>query len=191
MTWTCVLLLETDQASLALRRYASADCAAKPHGMSIHDARAYIGTAPVVISERGTWDVDVETPPQSDPRWPKECACGYIFTGDDTWQLSKARLYARQDTGAQLTMHEVEPGMLWETPWLADHWHGPDGRCYTMALPGHGEWTIDGPSSNGQGWTRTGEPPRFTVNPSILSPGYHGWLRDGVLSDDTDGRTYA
>jgi hypothetical protein len=41
------------------------------------------------------------------------------------------------------------------------------------------------------GWTVTGEPPTITVSPSINAPGrYHGWLRDGVLSDDVEGRSY-
>lgn len=199
MTWNCILLLVTDQASLALRRYASAACAANPHGMSTHDARAYIGTTPVVVSERGTWDVDVAQPPQTDPRWPTQCVCGYVFTNEDTWQLSKARLYARQDTGALLTLSEAEPGMLWDAPWFLDFnppWAGPDGRSLIMRLPGNGEWTIDGPASNGPGWERTGEPPIITARPSILShgsntrQGYHGYLTDGVLSDDLEGRTY-
>jgi hypothetical protein len=196
MPWTCVLLVETDQASLALRRFSYEACAAKPHGMNFHDARTYIGVTPIIVSERKTWDVEVAQPPQTDPRWPIQCVCGYVFQEGDTWQLSKNRLYARQDTGALLTLHEVDPGMMWETPWFADEWHGPDGRCYTMALPGHGEWTIDGPSSNGQGWTRSGEPPKLTVTPSILShgsstrKGYHGFLTDGVLTDDLEGRNY-
>jgi hypothetical protein len=190
MAWTCVLIVATDEASLALRRYADRPCMAKPHGMACHDARTLVGTAPIVISERETWDVAVEQPPRSDPRWPTRCVCGYQFQDGDTWQLSKDRLYRRQDTGALLTLHEVEPGMMWEAPWFADWWHGPDGRCLILALPGHGQWTIDGPASNGPGWTREGEPPTITARPSIASPNYHGWLTNGVLSDDLEGRRY-
>jgi hypothetical protein len=41
------------------------------------------------------------------------------------------------------------------------------------------------------GWTVTGEPPRITVQPSINAVGdYHGWLIDGVLRDDVEGRRY-
>ena len=190
MSWDCILLVATDQVSLSLRRYADAPCLVKPHGMSMHDARTFIGTAPIVISARETWDVEVAQPAHTDPRWPTQCGCGYVFQEGDTWQLSKNRLYVPQDTGDLLTLHDVEPGMMWETPWFADEWHGADGRCFTMALPGHGEWTIDGPASNGSGWTRTGEPPKITARPSIASKNYHGWLTDGVLSDDLEGRTY-
>ena len=198
MAWTCVLLLATDQASLALRRYATPELCAVS-GTGIHDASASIGTAPITISERKTWDVAVKQPAQTDPRWPKRCACGYVFQETDAWQLSPSRLYERQDTHERLTLHEAEPGMLWDASWYLDFhppWAGPDGRSLVMRLPGGGEWAIDGPSSNGPGWSRTGEPPKITARPSILShasgtiKGYHGWLTDGVLTDDLEGRQY-
>ena len=199
MPWTCILLIATDQASLALRRYASGKpCLAS--GAGIHAARARIGTAPIIVSERGSWHVDSPAqPPATDPRWPEQCVCGYIFGPEDAYQLFRSRLYIRQDTGALLMLAEAEPGMLWDAPWFLDFtppWAGPDGRSLVMRLPGRGEWGIDGPSNNGPGWQRTGMPPSITVRPSILShgsgsvKGYHGWLTDGVLSDDLDGRTY-
>lgn len=188
--WTCILLTETDQASMVLRRWSSEACTAKPHGMDIHDARTYIGTAPVRVSDRETWDVDMHQPPQSDPRWPTHCVCGYVFQETDPWQLSKDRIYTRTDTGERLTLRETEPGMMWDAPWFADEWHGPDGRCLMMTLPGRDEWVIDGPATNGPGWKRNGEPPKITTRPSIASKHYHGWLTDGVLSDDLEGRTY-
>jgi hypothetical protein len=43
------------------------------------------------------------------------------------------------------------------------------------------------------GWVVTGEAPNITTMPSINSfanPGYHGWLKDGILSDDLEGRKY-
>jgi hypothetical protein len=42
------------------------------------------------------------------------------------------------------------------------------------------------------GWQVTGEPPLITVNPSInLVGGYHGWIQNGIISDDCEGRRYA
>ncbi|MCK9198898.1 MAG: DUF6527 family protein [Bacilli bacterium] len=48
-----------------------------------------------------------------------------------------------------------------------------------------------------EGWTVTGKAPNITLSPSINaeSPsnhklGYHGWLRDGILSADLEGRKY-
>jgi hypothetical protein len=68
---------------------------------------------------------------------------------------------------------------------------GPDGKCLYVVTPG-GYWPIDHPSSGpGPGWTRTGEPPHVTAMPSInFVDRYHGWLRDGVLTDDCEGRVF-
>lgn len=63
-----------------------------------------------------------------------------------------------------------------------------------VALPGGHWFNVDSQASDSgetHGWTITGEPPNVTANPSINAVGdYHGWLRDGVLSDDVEGRTY-
>jgi hypothetical protein len=41
------------------------------------------------------------------------------------------------------------------------------------------------------GWTVTGAAPNLTCSPSINAIGdWHGWLQNGVLSDDVEGRTY-
>jgi hypothetical protein len=61
-----------------------------------------------------------------------------------------------------------------------------------------GVWCMDGLASGDptkKGWTVTGEPPNITVAPSINSnrgnrKGYHGFLQNGVLTDDLEGRTY-
>lgn len=52
-------------------------------------------------------------------------------------------------------------------------------------LPDGGHWVIDSKSSNGSGWTITGEAPNLTASPSIwgsMPNGYHGWLQNGVFS---------
>ena len=42
-----------------------------------------------------------------------------------------------------------------------------------------------------RGWTVTGEPPNITLTPSINVKGaYHGWITNGVISDDCEGRTF-
>ena len=63
----------------------------------------------------------------------------------------------------------------------------PDGHdfCLDSACYDHGR------DPNGNGWTVTGEAPNITVSPSINCIGsYHGWLQNGVLSDDVEGRRY-
>lgn len=85
-------------------------------------------------------------------------------------------------------------GALWWSPFNADglpdlppHWR--KDRALWVYLPG-GPFCIDGPSYHwdgaaghmvyGEGWTRSGEPPRITVSPSIvIGDEWHGHIRDG------------
>lgn len=59
-----------------------------------------------------------------------------------------------------------------------------------------GPWLLDGNSTrSGDGWIVTGEPPNLNITPSINSApgwkdGYHGYLTNGELTDDLEGRTY-
>lgn len=51
-------------------------------------------------------------------------------------------------------------------------------------------------SKLGRGWVITGEAPNITASPSVAMDGsgkikgYHGWLQNGVFSDDLEGRVY-
>lgn len=41
------------------------------------------------------------------------------------------------------------------------------------------------------GWTVEGEAPRLTLMPSVnIEDGWHGYIRDGEISDDVEGRTF-
>lgn len=80
-------------------------------------------------------------------------------------------------------------------------WYGKRPPIW-LCLPNGHYWLIDsrfggGPGGIGKanGWVITGEPPNLTAMPSINSirqdgNGYHGWLKDGALSDDLEGRRY-
>lgn len=102
------------------------------------------------------------------------------------------------------------PGEMWLESRMVQP--GPDGDFYKkhilspeylrdwdgkrppliVCLPDGAWWAIDQCYAGAkEGWTVTGLPPCVTVRPSIVSPGYHGWLTDGVLSDDIEGRIYA
>jgi len=62
-----------------------------------------------------------------------------------------------------------------------------------VRLPDGCAWCVDLVASNnrsGSGWTVTGDAPNITARPSIAVHGYHGWLTNGVLSDDLEGRRY-
>lgn len=74
-------------------------------------------------------------------------------------------------------------------------WLGKRAPLFVMTPAG--PWCVDAQSTDGNGnftghgWTVTGTPPNITVTPSINMVGtYHGWLTNGVLSDDLEGRTY-
>jgi len=58
---------------------------------------------------------------------------------------------------------------------------------------------IDGPASSGKkngdeyrdGWTVTGSLPLITVSPSINAEGcYHGWIQNGQITNDCEGRVF-
>jgi hypothetical protein len=64
-----------------------------------------------------------------------------------------------------------------------------------VMLPPHDLFCVDGMCwDHGKyygGWTVTGEAPLITLSPSINMVGsYHGWLQNGILSDDCEGRKY-
>jgi hypothetical protein len=127
-----------------------------------------------------------EAPPHSDPRWPLKCdKCDYFFVEEDHWQVFQNRLYRRGDTGELCTLRDAPPGAMYDAVWYPESFgRGPDGKALVVCLPPNGGddwWHIDGPSSNGTGWTRTGVPPLVTANPSILTDRYHGFLRNGWL----------
>lgn len=90
-------------------------------------------------------------------------------------------------------------GDMWFADWypadmMSEHYrrdHAGMRPPIIIRLPDGDDWCPDRPSNNGSGWTVTGEAPRLTATPSILSNGgYHGFLCDGVLTDDVSGRQW-
>jgi len=173
---TCFWCEPADVAEDRLRRYAlrSAPCPL-PHGY--HDAMVVLGEVPWTGGY--LYGTDADGVPRDDPRWPQACACGYVFEPADEWQHHIERKWRRTDTGALFVLRDAEPGAMWNAAWWPDK--GPDGRCIAVRLPDGMDWLVDGPASSGGRWTRAGTVPRLTVRPSILTPGYHGFLTDGVL----------
>lgn len=195
MSWQCFMLESTGWARRALRRFTFRDDAACPDSPYGHDASMPIEDGPVRYAPDGTWTVDSDIP-HDDPRWPMQCLCGYVFSDDDRWQVHGEQLWRAPD-GNKYTVtgwrdDSAPAGAMWDAPWYHDipDWIGPDGRSLSVMLPDCTAWLIDGPSRTGGKWTRTGEVPHVTASPSIASAGYHGFLQNGVLTDDLEGRTY-
>jgi hypothetical protein len=199
MAWQYFLLEPTDRARFYLRRYSREHgtdlCPRNPGEYSYHNAQTYIGDFPVRRDERGfvvdppiaEWPAGAST---ADPRWPPTCDCGTTWQPDDHRQLFNELIYVRQDTGEEVTLRDPPIGAMWDAFWSRHR--GPDGLSLVVQTPG-GEWMIDGPSSSGGHWFRTGQPPRITVTPSIAAghpERYHGFLTDGQLTDDLAGRQY-
>lgn len=97
------------------------------------------------------------------------------------------------------------PGDMWFEPWYtqADHrryylsdrylqMHLGKRPPIVVRLPSGRDFCVDGRAKgDSSGWMVTGEAPNVTVHPSIHHVGaYHGWLQNGVLSDDVEGRRY-
>jgi hypothetical protein len=108
---------------------------------------------------------------------------------------------------------DLAPGSCWRIPLAYRYRDFPDGPTYgednadlfspeflasgrdavvVIRLPGGADWSPDWKASgDGNGWTVTGEFPRITAHPSVNAVGtYHGWLTDGVLSNDVEGRVF-
>ena len=106
----------------------------------------------------------------------------------------------------------LAPGSLYFAPWLLERsslsnqyrrdWAGKRPPL-VLVVPGYGghcldqEWWPYMPGRDHDGWEITGDPPQITASPSLGIGkdvngrwAYHGWLRDGFLSDDIEGRTY-
>ncbi len=58
-----------------------------------------------------------------------------------------------------------------------------------VVTPSGHEWVIDAPASNGTVWTVTGPLESLTCSPSIVVPGYHGYLRNGEFTPDIEGQS--
>ena len=73
--------------------------------------------------------------------------------------------------------------------------HNSSRQPLFVLLPGHTLFLVDGKCwRDGKkygGWEVSGIAPIITVHPSIHIHGFfHGFIRNGVISDDVDGRTF-
>ncbi len=75
-------------------------------------------------------------------------------------------------------------------------WYGKRPTV-AVVLPGPVTWCVDnratvpGSLGLGSGWQVTGEPPNLSLHPSVNLKGrWHGWITNGIISDDVDGRRF-
>jgi hypothetical protein len=183
---TCVWFERVPEIARFYRRYGRTnECEWKPGVLSYCNACVPMDVVPLAGE-----DIDIQPmPPKDDPRWPTKCErCGYEFVDSDPWQVFSDWRFKNTETNSILNFRDLPVGAMYHTHWYGDEMRGPDGLALTVILPDRTPWCIDGYAHNNgvrtpNGWTRTGTPPKVSANPSIMTPGYHGWLKDGVLTD--------
>ena len=198
----CFLLTPTDNIVVTLRRYAferdgAPKCGRKEErypGAEVltyetHDIEVEIAREIGTIEGSLDGDRTGHSIPHDDPRWPTTCACGFVFRPEDAHQENRTRLYKRSDNGELTTLGDAPVGALYDSGSFKDvdvYQRNGDGMSLVCKTPA-GEWRMDGPASNGPGWTRTGTPPDINVTPSIGIGNpmrMHCWLRNGWLEID-------
>lgn len=194
----CFFVVESGRTTQALRRYRSLEGEKCPaSGWGYHNAETRIEDTLARKSEDGRRRLSPSPLEfRGDPRWPARCACGYQFVADDHWQVFTDSIYRNEATGEEWPMRSLPPGAMYDAWWYRDEdgqprrgtgigtGTGHDGLCLCVCLPpggGQDYWHVDAIAKNGPGWERTGIIPNITATPSIQTPRYHGWLRNGVL----------
>jgi len=199
----CFYLAESGDIQRYLRRYEDGSCPKCPGKYSYHDAMVKLDT--VKHEPNTVIDMDAkekDAPPRTDSRWPRKCGCGFEFVTAE-YQMFVDRIYERTDNGQRMVLGEAPPGAIYNAWWAFDGWKGKDGLCLVAKCPDGHEWYIDSTCSNctlpddkvHKCWVRHGKVPNLTVDKvcpgdngnttcaagagSILTPKYHGFLRNG------------
>lgn len=109
---------------------------------------------------------------------------GWMWTAP--WYYDPTGEYEKQGNDVMIPREmKGELGFLSRFYW--EDWADKRAPIYVVCPNGE-QWGVDQKSSNGEGWKVTGEGLLITVRPSINVYGYHGWLTDGVFSEDLEGR---
>jgi hypothetical protein len=188
----CFWVEPNGKADRSLRRYGGEGCPLREGAYtSSHNASVDIGQFDVIRTEPNDEGIRyIASIPVDeylgDPRWPTHCECGYEFQADDKWQVNQDEIYIAED-GRQTYIRAALgrkplPGAMFDTFWRPNA-RKEDGLAISVILPNGLDWCIDGEASSGGFWERTGTPPNLTVSPSIQGGDYHGYLRDGALTD--------
>lgn len=171
-----------------------------PAGWEDRDGRRSLRFAPDVAHSDARWPTTC-------------AHCPYTFTDDDQWQVWQELIYRRPDTGQEYVLHQsapapelgieaAPPGASWDAWWMPSAWRRLDGVYLMVRCPNGRDWAVDSEASNctrkgepHECWVRHGDPRlcHVTVDKdgntcaagagSILTGDYHGFLRDGVLTE--------
>lgn len=129
----------------------------------------------------------------------------YVMDGITCWFVDTKQLrvgalwYARGDDGKVVSEEQSRGMHLTQHYWMVNSSRPPLMLALPVRYstgPGVGAFCVDGQCHNKDrgyydGWTVSGNPPLITINPSVNRVGsYHGWVRNGTVSADVDGRTF-
>jgi hypothetical protein len=102
------------------------------------------------------------------------------------------RLFYTLPDGREVKFNELPVGAMWHSsqqPEGTYYHHDEPSIC--VVLPGRVIWQMNGPGTNGFRWSVSGEMPNVTASPSINFNGiYHGFVQNGVVTDDVEGRRF-
>lgn len=99
------------------------------------------------------------------------------------------RMYYTLADGREVTFKDLPVGSMWHSS-IEPHSFGSPSIC--VVLPSKTIWRMNHPGTNGHMWQVSGEIPNVTAHPSINFVGiYHGWVQNGVVSDDCEGRRFS
>lgn len=118
----------------------------------------------------------------------------------DTKQLKVGDMWFARDDAGEIVSVERRRGMnLSDFYWANNAWRPPLFVLLPIEYasgPGVATFSVDGKCYSGErgyydGWTVHGAPPAITIVPSINMVGrYHGFLQNGVVTEDVDGRKF-
>jgi hypothetical protein len=90
----------------------------------------------------------------------------------------------RLSEGEVVPFRKLRVGAMWRHP----------QKGIAVKLPGYGSgviWYMEMPGTDGCRWAVTGEMPNVTAQPSINFVGtYHGFVQNGQVTDDVDGKRF-
>lgn len=182
----CFLITPTDRARRWLRRATYGDqreCYLRGHRRG-HQALVRIEETTTIPAPGGGFTTEPQEWPETDPRWPTHCMCGYRFRDTDPWGVHAARIYV-DIRGTRYVLPDelggsAPVGALWYSDWLlAQGYQGPDGRSLSVKTP-VGIWNLDVPLES-RHWTREGEAPFITVLPPTRYRTWQGYILQGLM----------
>ena len=182
MAWKLYLLQPLPFCRRAFRRFVYSTGSKCPSPRGFHDATAVIETREAFPGSELYGLSSQAFPAPGDPLWPRQCDCGYVFQPGDPAQDDRMRLFAGAPDGREhiISDHDIPPGACRL---------GDSGSWY-IRMP-HGDDFSPTLNYGGHRWSMVGTPPAISISPSINCVGsYHGHVKDGILTDDSEGRKF-